>query len=173
MLPQGWLYQSRKLDMCLHLARSSFMSLHKVLQFSYMSQSSIFFKGTINFDFIGLQYLRTGRDWKTILSPYPVCCWAHLSNNQRYMGYFVFVSTWWHHTISIFCDFQFITRTTGLGKSSVSVNTHRLDPFWSLHGVLWRWYRIIWLIIPLSLDIQAISVILLLQISQLPTLNPK
>lgn len=86
--PQGWLYQYRKLDMCLHLARSSFMSLHKVLQFSYTGQSSIFFKGTINFEFIGLQYLRTRRDWKPILSPYPVCCWAPLSNNQRYMGYF-------------------------------------------------------------------------------------
>lgn len=117
---QGWLYQSRTLDMCLHLARSPFMSLHKVLQFFYMGQSNIFFKGTVNFDFIGLQNRRTGRDWKTFLSPHPVCCWAHLSNNQIYSGYFPFVLTWWHYTINIFCDFQFIfqiiTWTTGPGK---------------------------------------------------------
>lgn len=109
ILLQGWLYQSRKLDVCLHLPRSSFVSLHKVLQFSYMGQSSIFFKGTINFAFLGLQNLWTGRDLKTILSSYLICCWAHLSNNQRYRMYFCdffFLVTWWHYITCILCDFH-------------------------------------------------------------------
>lgn len=53
--------------MCLHLSRSSFMSLHKVLQCYYLVQSSVFFKMNYNFDFLGLQKSQNWKGLKNLL----------------------------------------------------------------------------------------------------------